>query len=542
MVEYNDVIYIVPGDGCCGPNAAAAFLFHDEVFGPMLRKKMNLHMVKFWDKKYHNLTQCSPGHPFERRLGNKIVRFMNPEALRNFLQTDEAVYVWTDSEDLAVLSDIYQIKIKIITSKGKEDKNPTVNWIYPDRDMEEFAELKNVDLDTMVLYHENDSHFNLVINRTNELATLGSISTRLDVGSTENDEKVEKAVNEEDVEAEIQKLRKEIKICKQNENTIKTKYEECIRELKNKTEEAEKLRVEVNDLRMIIELTEKLDQQKSDCVTKDKGALEKHIDMKHTKDDNHELKISALSQKSQTPSPSSLKEIKFLKCDECIFETTSNSSLEEHVSLKHIQPRSNVTEDEFNCKSCDFQTTSEHHLKKHFTLKHTLKVLKPDEEIRCRNCGETFLWKNNLMKHRKVSHANFVANCKNYQEEKCPFSSEKCWWNHNLKLELENKAAAVVCYVCDEKFESKSELMFHRKNKHEERVRACIRFLEKNCRLQDSFCWFLHKEVAMETDSYEDKNKNDKKDIIEEDNLVFRNVLGIKEPPIMETKSKEKKE
>ena len=112
LVETNDVLYIVPGDGCCGPNSAAAFLFHDEIFGPMLRKKMNLHMVKFWEKKYHNLTQCSPGHPFERKLGNKIVRFTNPEALKNFLQTEEAVYIWTDSEDLSVLSDIYQIKIK----------------------------------------------------------------------------------------------------------------------------------------------------------------------------------------------------------------------------------------------------------------------------------------------------------------------------------------------------------------------------------------------------------------------------------------------
>jgi hypothetical protein len=32
-----DVLYVVPGDGCCGPNCAAAFLFGDEVFGPQLR-------------------------------------------------------------------------------------------------------------------------------------------------------------------------------------------------------------------------------------------------------------------------------------------------------------------------------------------------------------------------------------------------------------------------------------------------------------------------------------------------------------------------
>ena len=37
----DDVIYVVPGDGACGPNSAAAHLFGDEVFGPKLRKQMN---------------------------------------------------------------------------------------------------------------------------------------------------------------------------------------------------------------------------------------------------------------------------------------------------------------------------------------------------------------------------------------------------------------------------------------------------------------------------------------------------------------------
>ena len=34
LVKQGDVIYVVPGDGCCGPNCGAAFLFKDEVFGP----------------------------------------------------------------------------------------------------------------------------------------------------------------------------------------------------------------------------------------------------------------------------------------------------------------------------------------------------------------------------------------------------------------------------------------------------------------------------------------------------------------------------
>ena len=104
--------------------------------------------------------------------------------------------------------------------------------------------------------------------------------------------------------------------------------------------------------------------------------------------------------------------------------------------------------------------------------------------------------------------------------------------------EIENKAAAVICYICDEQFKTKSDLMIHRKNKHGNMVRVCLKFLENNCRRQDTFCWFSHKEVAMETDSNENKNKNDKK---EEDLSVFWKELGNKEPPL-ETKSKQKKE
>ena len=72
--------------------------------------------------------------------------------------------MWTDSEHLAVISDMYQIRIKVITSKGRDDKNPYISWIYPDASMKKFAELNNVDIDDMVLFHENDCHFNLVVN------------------------------------------------------------------------------------------------------------------------------------------------------------------------------------------------------------------------------------------------------------------------------------------------------------------------------------------------------------------------------------------
>ena len=65
---------------------------------------------------------------------------------------------------------MYQLKIKVVTTKGANDENPTTNWIHPDPKLLKFAELKNVDIETMVLLHNNDSHFNLVVSNQSELA------------------------------------------------------------------------------------------------------------------------------------------------------------------------------------------------------------------------------------------------------------------------------------------------------------------------------------------------------------------------------------
>ena len=78
--------------------------------------------------------------------------------------------------DLCVIADMYQIIIKVITTKGSGDKNPTVNWINADENMKKFAELQNVKQEDMVLLHDHDSHFNLIVSKDSDLAKLGSLS------------------------------------------------------------------------------------------------------------------------------------------------------------------------------------------------------------------------------------------------------------------------------------------------------------------------------------------------------------------------------
>ena len=261
---------------------------------------MNLFLAEHWYSRYQFITQCSPGHPFMRKLKNGEVKFTDPKKLIEFLKDSvEASFMWSDSDDLAILADMQKLKLKIITTKGHDDKNPTVNWIYPDTELGKFAELKDVKLNDMILLHEDDNHFNLIVNNRSDLAVMGSLSYRFNVGpmmetcedglndvetktttdniekettkSMEDNDDKKKEKKEEERLKDLVEVRKELKQCKLSKNIIEAEYYKCEKELKVKTEEVEKLKLELKDLKEIKELEKELKdkEDESNHVTKD---------------------------------------------------------------------------------------------------------------------------------------------------------------------------------------------------------------------------------------------------------------------------------
>ena len=114
---------------------------------------------------------------------------------------------------MVIIADMYQVIIKIVTTKGSKDSNPSVNWIHPDKDMEKFAELRNVELNNLVLLHEFDSHFNLIISKDSELAKNGSLSYRFNVGP------MMKQNNDEEIEIEEELGKEETKETENNKSS-----------------------------------------------------------------------------------------------------------------------------------------------------------------------------------------------------------------------------------------------------------------------------------------------------------------------------------
>ena len=416
----------------------------------------------------------------------------------------------------------------------------------------------------------------LIINKNHDLATLGSLSYRFNVGpiqesnETIEEVQVESEDDNKDLESQkddLDKCREELKKCQETNRRLVSDYNKCEKELRNKTEEVEKLKTELNLIKQTIEL--KKDEKSLDnegkmnlcnicayrCKSKDemtnhiksvhtndkhlcqicnskfrnKPELNEHISREHTDDSPEVTKHQTAKEHTKTKTTNNVP-IEIFRCIICGFISKSKDELFDHIKRKHTNIEK---EDEYNCEGCDFQGTSMLQLNKHLNLKHIGENQPMREVIRCRICDEQFSQKWNLMNHRKEKHPEAVAFCRKKRDGNCPFSDEKCWWNHQNK----NKESPleIECFICGEIFERKSSLMRHRKLKHPTLVKKCEKFIKNDCQFQDSYCWWLHEEEAMELD---ESTNDDKKEEDEKENSipVFQKPsLNIK-PPIKKQK------
>ena len=164
---------------------------------------MNDHITKYWS---HYQTKID--FPYEREVGNTgdkvYFKFKALKDLLDFLSNDErATYLWSDYEELHAISNLYQIKIKVI-SLASPDSIPVVNMIGPEPELAPFANLPAGVVPDMVLLHSNNSHFDLVVHKESRL-----LNQQLIVNNTELSEELKALKNE------IETLRKD------HENLIK---------------------------------------------------------------------------------------------------------------------------------------------------------------------------------------------------------------------------------------------------------------------------------------------------------------------------------
>lgn len=521
--------------------------------------------------------------------------------------------MWSDSQDLHIMSNLYQMRIKVITSKGPQDSHPTVNWIGPAPELSAYKLLREGAVPDMKLLHYDELHYNLIISKDDEIAKYGSLSQWLangeaensveEHGNEQNDNSEEKTAAEankmrqetiekkdkriKDLEEELNEKSKELRevietleninefepvqnrkrgsqvesiknmrrnqydcrICstllesQENFNThmknhkdkeiqilkelkasqtSKTKIEKeyfmCEKELRMKTEELEKYKIENKDLRTIIELKKKLKQKEDE-----------DFNMEVEEEDTAKIRAVVSPQSESTPQNNNDKIKEDICCPYCDFTGITKTQIRKHMNTKHVQKvdimdKSKITEDEFNCMDCPFQSTSEKQLRNHIVIKHMIK---------CRICGNDFKDKRHLMLHRKKEHASLVAPCRKFSENSCPYLEESCFWTHSEKRVLDENN--IACIICGKSFKSKTELMIHRKKEHINTVRECDKFKEGRCGFTENFCWFKHSRNMIneqninDNDIFENLEENVESELKES---VFHKAQERLKPPL----------
>ena len=512
FVNEGDKVFIVPGDGACAPNSAAAHLFQDVHLGPKLRLKMNYFLAEHYDY-YEKIVPCSEDNPFVRKLKGKNIRFTDPNELRNFLKTSqEAGNMWSDSEDLKVLSDMYQINVKIITTKGLSDENPSVNWIYPDKKMGKFAELQNVQIDDLVLLHENDNHFDLVVSANSELVKYGNLSSRNNHNpishGVEVQKKEEVIEDNSDSSKEISDLKNEIEKLKKKNEVFEKQYFECEKELRRKTEEAERLKSELKDIKLKIDLENKI--KANDEVYESSFDIEDIVRIKNSGVRRNDPSLES--------SPTKNKEIfddeEEFNCNDCDYQGNSQGLLQKHIRLTHTMEKYKCTdcnyqasdgkdlynhrrlkhskEEEIKCKQCEYVCNEEQELHQHIRLKHTVELdissaMLVEKEEECKNTSSR---SEDMNRHIQDIHKKR----ENYDCEKCEHTCSKVEVTRKHKTLQHLGEGSMKCKTCGEVFNSKPELMRHRKLEHPNTVANCRNYSEGRCNFDDNSCWWHHKD------------------------------------------------
>ena len=113
-----------------------------------------------------------------------------------------------------------------------------------------------------------------------------------------------------------------------------------------------------------------------------------------------------------------------IKCRKCNEEFETESIFQDHMNDKH---RKETNKKDYNCPDCYFQSSLKEELDNHISIKHTVKGqianLNVDpEKIKCRNCGELFGNRWNLMNHRRDKHQESRRPCVSCRKEVQLFS------------------------------------------------------------------------------------------------------------------------
>ena len=136
-------------------------------------------------------------------------------------------------------------------------------------------------------------------------------------------------------------------------------------------------------------------------------------------------------------------------------------------------------DDEFACnvcgKLCISKEDLDYHQKKHdASIKSNEFSLSRDVQAKssCDSCSHNFESKPNLMQHKKAFHKEKVNVRWNFSAGKCELGDELSWF-----IQCENCEETVIkeikCTTCEKVFDNINNCMQHNKSEHRDKVKMC---------------------------------------------------------------------
>jgi hypothetical protein len=136
--------------------------------------------------------------------------------------------------------------------------------------------------------------------------------------------------------------------------------------------------------------------------------------------------------------------------------------------------------------------------------------------FQCKFCEDSFDSKRELMKHRKKEHSDRVSVCWKFTSGECEYGIEKCWFNHSSSAKCEIKWK-----FCEQIFPNQYEFLTHPKQFHVQFVPPCRIVTNGTCNYTNENCWFNHKENGKINENNEKEN--------EENREVIQKIIQLKE-------------
>ena len=462
------IIINVKADGTCVARAISVTLWKSENHWIPLAKATNEAIIQRWDNVKDHIT-----FPLETRVGGTEIRFENVNQYHEFLKTEEASWIWRDSHDLMIMSDLLGLRIVVIAAKD----DVAVGW-------HEFVptSLGQVPDDNRIVLLCESSHYKAIAP---PMAEIVKDELRLKELAKFVYEKRSQAQNPcvpnipaipenssygsgNDMLRRLEELERTVaRMCAKThdlEGTCQSQKEK-IEKLEAKVIDNDRANAELEQRHQArIEKMEELKRELEKKVvnlgtnlpTRSKNVIDKKatVDLsdKSAEEKKRELEEAMAlfvfkNQGSDRVSPQAAPQQKSpqAECDKCSIIFSTKDNLKKHTDFYHpatnnipvvtsqrentaTSKPSGVVHRQYNCRECPFQGSKSKDLYKHSQEARHFDIDSLEE--RCYTCHEQFENYSALMKHRKMAHPQTINECHYYKSGQCKFQ-DRCFYRHS---------------------------------------------------------------------------------------------------------------